>query len=858
MKLNRLMRHNIRPLLVFIISFLYLSYFCINTYGQRYIYGVVVDSITGVPIPDVNIYTKNTKKNIRSDSEGRFKIPVSGNISISVKSMGYKEMSKMLSSDSSDTVYFRMSEDATTLNEVVVKHKRAKYSKKNNPAVDLIQRVRKDREASDPTKSDYYSYEKYEKTLLGTNDFAFDSKNQSRLPKRFRFMESLVDTALWTGKRMIDLALLEKTSYKLIRENPKINKEIITGLRDKGINEMFEQENIRTMLEDVLREIDIYDNDINLMQNRFVSPLSHIGADFYMYHITDTVHFGGMDCVEVSFAPKTPETFGFNGHLYIPSNDSVKYIKRVSMRVPKAINVNYVDNIFVSQNYEKDSIGNVHKVLDDISLELSIFKSLPPILASRQTRYRDFSYKERENMQEYYSMLGNYFEADGIESVTDEYWEKKRTIPFSHAEKKLSDLVENIRKIKFLYWAEKIIKPIFQGYVGTSPVNSKFNLGPVNTFVSYNDPEGLRLKIGGMSTSSLSDKFFFRGYGAYGVRDHKWKYMGEFEYSFIKKKNHSREFPMNAIRATLKYDTDPIGVRYLYTNPDNVILSIKRKKNDLIIYQRSAKIEYNLELRNNLSFNLGYRNELSESTDWVAFKNGYGENYDKYRIGTFFATIRYAPGEKFVQGTSNRLPVNMDAPIVSLTHEYGPKRMLGSDFVMNKTEISFLKRFWFSAFGYTNILIKGGKIWSQVPYPSLLWQNSNLSYTIQQESFALLNPMEFAIDQYASWDMEYFINGAIFNRIPIIKKAKLREILSFKGFFGNLSKKNNPEYNKNLYSFPQESHTSLMGSKPYMEVGVGIDNIFTILRLDYVWRLTYKNNPDIDKRGIRVSLHLSF
>ena len=839
--------------MLIVASFMFSS----GAYAQKIIYGVALDSISGERLSYVSILS-GPGKSVLTDNEGIFSLPIYKETIVTAKCLGYKDLSKRISPSFKDTVYFRMVTDARDLEEIVVRKKRNKYSKRNNPAVDLVRQVNRDRKISDPSKEPRYSYEKYDKTLIGTTDFNLDFDNLSKGKQKLRFMEQLIDTAPWTGKRMIDLALLEKTSVRLTGSKPNIDKEIITGRREHGINEMFNADNIRTILTDVLGEIDIYGNDLNLMQNRFVSPLASIGPDFYMYHITDTVFFGGDNCIEISFAPKTPETFGFNGHLYIPKDDSIKYVKRVSMRVPKAINLNYIDNIFVSQNYEKDSIGNVHKVLDDLSLEISIIKAIPPVYASRQTRYSDFSYIENEPYKDFYSLLGDNHELENATARSEEFWNSKRTIPFSTAENNITDLVGNIRKIKLLYWGEKILKPLFQGYVGTLPEGSKFNIGPVNTFISYNDVEGLRLKAGGMSTSALSDRFFIRGYGAYGFKDHKWKYKAELDYSFFKKKVHSREFPINGIRATYQYDTDQIGVRYLYSNPDNVILSIKRKKNDLIIYDRLFQLEYILELRNNLSFNVGYRHETMESTDWVAFENGFGESSSKYKTGVFFATIRFAPGEKFVQGTTNRRPVNMDAPIFSLTQEYGPKRLFGSEFVMNKTEFSFMKRFWFSAFGYTNMLIKAGKIWSQVPFPSLLWQNANLSYTIQQESFALLNPMEFALDQFASWDLEYFVNGAILNRIPGIKKAKLREVISFKGFFGGLSKRNNPEYNKNLFSFPSDSNTMLMGKKPYMEVGVGLDNIFTILRVDYVWRLTYRDNPDIDKSGVRVSLHLSF
>ena len=117
--------------------------------------------------------------------------------------------------------------------------------------------------------------------------------------------------------------------------------------------------------------------------------------------------------------------------------------------------------------------------------------------------------------------------------------------------------------------------------------------------------------------------------------------------------------------------------------------------------------------------------------------------------------------------------------------------------------------------------------------------------------------MEFINDQYLSWDLTYFVNGALFNRIPLLKYLKWREVLSFRGLYGSLSNKNNPYINpKGLYEFPQGS--MIMDNMPYMEAGVGIENIFKILRVDYVWRLTYRDLPDIDRSGVRIALHFTF
>ena len=149
-------------------------------------------------------------------------------------------------------------------------------------------------------------------------------------------------------------------------------------------------------------------------------------------------------------------------------------------------------------------------------------------------------------------------------------------------------------------------------------------------------------------------------------------------------------------------------------------------------------------------------------------------------------------------------------------------------------------------------------MWSQVNYPDLLLPNANLSYTIQPESYSLMNAMEFVNDQYLSWDVTYYPNGALFNRLPLIKYLKLREVIGFRGLYGSLSDRNNPALHNNLFRMPGNALCMEMQKRPYMEMNVGIDNIFTILRIDYVWRLTYRNTPGVDRNGIRIAMHFSF
>lgn len=841
-----------RLLFILIISILTLSARA-NQPVYREVVGVVTDSVTGERLSYVNVFSKAANKGVLTDENGVFRIRIPSGANLEVNSMGYAPQIKKIMYVKGDTVRFRMMQQAQTLAEVVVKKKRNKYSKKNNPAVDLMQRVRSDKKLHDPMNEPYFSYDKYEKTLFGLNDFKKDLNKNGKTS----FLRDYVDTVETTGKRILALSLKEKHTTKISDKENKFNNEIVTGMRSLGVDEQLDQESVRAFLQDILREIDVYSNDITLMQNRFVSPLSVIGADYYMYHIADTVDVDGEKCVELTFAPHNPESFSFNGRLYIPVKDSVKYVKRLSMRIPKALNLNYVDNIFINQDFAKDSLGNTLKEQDDVSLELKLVPGTPSFYVSRTSRYDNFTYEPRREFEKYYNSSDDEIVIEEAAVQDSEFWDNARKVPLSSAESKIGNMMTRFRQVPIFYWAEKILTIAFKGYVKTGR-NSKFDIGPLNTFISSNTAEGLRLRFGGMTTANLSKRWFARGFVAYGFKDKKWKYSGELEYSFIDKKYHSREFPMNSIRATYEYDKDQLGQHYLFTNADNVFIALKRMKSDLITYRRMAKLEYNLELLNRLSFAVELRHEKQEATKWVQFENQDGTFDRSFNQAVAKFMIRWAPGERFVQNADVRFRVNLDAPIFQLTHEYGPKGFLGADFTLNKTEFSVQKRFWFSSFGYTDIILKAGKIWSTVPFPALLWQNANISYTIQPESFTLLNPMEFAMDQYASLDFTYYLNGLIFNRIPLVNKLKLREVFTFKGFVGHLSDKNNPEYNHSLYKFPEYANTVPMGKKPYMEIGAGIDNILTCLRVDYVWRLTYRNLPNVSRGGVRISMHFSF
>jgi len=757
-----------------------------------------------------------------------------------------------------------------TLNEVVVHRGKQRYSKRNNPAVDFARRIREARDVNDPRRKPLYSYSKYDRMEFGLHDFSVGDTTIGKKAGKFAFLKEYVDTTDASGIPRLPLSIKEKYSDVVYRRSPHSEKLIVRGIRQNGVDEIADLQNVQTMVEDVFREIDLYDDNVNLLQNRFVSPLSAIAPDFYKFYLTDTVSLGDMRCIVLSFAPRNPATFGFLGRIYVEKGDTSMFVRRVDMGVSPTINLNFIDHIRIIQEYDKAPDGTRQKKLDDFNAVISVIKGTQPLYARRTTRYSGHTFKPAAEMTSYLDRLGDTFDDEQAYERDSVYWirvtDQKGDTPTGN--KRIVQMMARLRQVPLYRYGERFLKLMVVGYVPTGNP-SKFDFGPLNTTLSGNSVEGLRLRAGGITTANLSRHFFARGYVAYGTRDQRWKYRGEVEYSFNRKRYHSREFPIHSIRLEHQYDIDQLGQNYMFTNPDNMFLALKRGSNHLITYLRHTTATYQLELANNFSTTVTASSKRMEPGPWVPLMTTDGQTLSHYTQNRASITLRYAPGEKFYQTKSTRIPINLDPWVFVLTHTYGPDNRLGNRFGINRTEISIQKRFWFSAFGFADVIIKGAREWSRTAYTNLLSPNANLSYTIQPESFALTDPMEFLGDTGLQWDLTYWANGALFNYIPLLKKLKLREVIAFRGWWSRLSDKNNPmvelsdissgkSIDNPLLLWPDYVLATPMHSRPYMEMSAGIDNLLKCLRVDYVWRLNYRDTPGVSRSGLRVSLHVTF
>lgn len=817
--------------------------------------GIVRDSINDDAIPQASVLVAGKTIGTLTDNRGLFEMTIPNGVNtLVISSQGYKKKTLHISKNRVNVYVVYLEPEAITLNEVVVR--KQKYTKKNNPAVDFMKKIRSTAANNDPERHEFYNYDKYERISIAINDFSSKSQN-STLFKRFPFLWEHVDTSEVSGKPILNVSVKETASKVYNRRNPRMSREVVTGLNRNGIDEITDQESMQTFLEDVLREINLYDKDINLLQNRFVSPLSPIAADFYKFYLGDTIDIDGVKCVTLSFYPHNKAAFGFMGQMFVEPGDSTMFIKKVTMRVPDDINLNFIEKMLVNQEFERAPDGSRLKTRDDLVLEVKVVGGTPGLYIRRNSGFANHNFDRQEDESEIFKALAPRIVENKAYSRDTLFWQEARLIEIPHNEGRVDVLMNRLRSVKLYYWGERVIKALFSGYVATGKP-SFFDVGPLNTAISTNDLEGLRLRAGGMTTANLSPRWFTRFYGAYGFRDHKWKYGLELEYSFIDKRVHSREFPVHSIRFNSSYDIDQLGQSYFFTNPDNIFIALKRLPEHDISYKRLNKLTYTLELENNFSVCAEIANERQSSSLLLQFDVD-GKDIRHFDESWINVELRYAPGEKFYQTRTYRIPINLDSPVLVLSHRWAPKTF-GSRYEVNRTEFSIMKRFWFSAFGYLDAIARCGHVWShRTPYTQLLIPNANLSYTIQPESFALMNALEFVTDTYASWDLTYWANGAILNYIPYLKKLKLREVFSYRGFWGKLSDNNNPLFQSGLISLPAETNIADVSRNPYMECSVGIDNLFKCLRVDYVWRLTHRYpGYRVDRSGLRIAVHVTF
>lgn len=830
--------------------------------------GTVKDAITKEPLSYVSVLFEGTTTGTMTDDDGKFNLRTDKQQSdLVITSLGYETQKLTLRAGNNyDNLNILLHPTSFEIEEVTVRPTRERYSRKDNPAVELIKQVIAHKDNNRIESKDFYQVEIYEKLNLSLDNFNPNLEKNALLQK-FRFVKNYLDTSAISGKPILTLSVRESISDYYYRKSPKSEKTITKAKRQEGVDQALDEGGTLTgNLEEILKSVNIFDNNIDILLNRFVSPLSStLATTYYHYYIMDTVEVSGDRCIDLAFVPANSRSYGFTGRLYITLDGNYS-VKKCTLNVPQNINLNWVDNLLIEQEFKKDEDGTWVIATENTYLNFYIVKGSQELYVHQFRNYDKYNF-DPEGTDSVFKLLGSVHTEPQALTQTDSYWQENRHIPLSDKESALSDLLGELRKVPVFNAFIKTIEVLVSGYIPTKPDKNEslFDFGPMNTTFSANQLEGFRFRVGGTTTANLNPRWFIGGYMAYGVNDRLLKYNVKLTHSFDKKNYHEKESPMNNLSFTYEYDVYTPGQDFLFTSKDNMFVAWKvGEPVTKMQYIRKAMLQYEKEWLNGLSVMGWARNENNEASGTLRYSrymtDGNLIGVKDFTTSEIGLQIRYAPGERAFnsrEGKSSVFNLSRNAPVFKVSHQIGLDGVLGGEYKYHHTEVSAEKRIWLSSFGHIDAMVKAGKVWDKVPFPLLTLPNTNQSITIQPEAFHMMRALEFVTDQYASFYLTYYLKGWILNRIPLINLLKMREVVSISGIYGGLTDKNNPIMQPTgLFRFPDE--TRPLGKTPYIEASIGLENIFKILRIDYYRRLTYLNEPNIKKGGIRIALRFSF
>lgn len=852
---------------------LLLMAFALPSAAQQLIHGHVVDEATGESIALASVQYKNQKVVTLTDAMGRFTIRriKGGRLTISV--VGYKSRTLDIGEDT-EKLFVSMRQDVKSLGEVTIKKKRTRYSRKNNPAVELMRHVIEHKRMTDLNQRDYYQYQKYQKLTLALNDVNPELLNNPKFAK-YPWLTKQVEASPQTGKLILPVSVDETVLQKVYRRNPHDEKLIVKGQKSAGINDFFQTGDIlNTVAKDIFTDVNIYDDQIRILQHPFTSPIASGAISFYRYYIEDTLKIDRDSCIHIHFLPNNQQDFGFRGDLYI-IKDSTYQVKRCELILPNQTDVNFVEDLKLTQEFTKLPTGEWVLSVDDMVVQMVIFDFLQKGVAIRTTRLSDYSFDEipaqlfkgRDKMK-----------IDPDARMQDEaFWEENRKARLTRSEESMDSFLNSMRHTKGFGWVMTCLKILMENFVETSE-KSKVDIGPILSSVSSNFIDGIRLRLGAQTTANLSPHFFLKGFIAHGFDSKKNYYNAQLTWSLNKKKYLPEEFPKRNVSFLSTYDVMAPTDKFLTTDKDNVFTSFRWTKSDKMMFLNRQKLTFEREEVWGFRSSLSLKTEENEAAGRMTFtplswaphisdpsqlpSDPFWLSSKKIRTTELRAEIEYSPGALYVNSKVRRLKVNREAPILTLSHTIGIKGFLGGDYQYHYTEASIFKRFWLNSWGRIDTYTRAGVQWNQVPFIMLCMPATNLSYFSQKHTFQLMTAMEMLTDRFVSVDFNWDMQGKIFNRIPLIRRLKWREYIGAKMYWGALSDKNNPFLEQNASSdvlmlFPDQ--TRILNPKvPYWEISLGIRSIFRFFQVEYVRRMNYNDNRFGPKNSVRLGFTMMF
>ncbi|MEO6832841.1 MAG: DUF5686 family protein [Chitinophagaceae bacterium] len=794
--------------------------------------GIIRDKATGEGIPFATVFFSGTGVGTPADLEGKFSLHFTGQPSdtLMASAIGYATYSRrmILGKDHQPTILIELHREVAALSEFV-------FHAGEDPALALLKKIIAAKPSNNPDRLENYQYKVYNKLEVDIRNLSKKQFEALPIPliKQFGFIYSNLDSTS-EERPFLPFFLTESLSDYYYRRYPKKTREFIKAIQVRGIK----NESIDQFLGANYQNVNVYDNFIPVFEKSFVSPISDNGAFYYKYRIKDTQMAYGHPIILVNFRPKRAGENCFFGDFWVV--DSSYAIQRISLEVPKNANINFVSKISVYQEAAPvhDSLWFTIKDKFVADFNLPYSPKLPGFIGRKTTTYSDIETNSPvvnavlDNPDFHKDVVIN----DSARDRGDAFWNNARPDTLSKNEQAIYDMVDTLNGLPVFQKLKRTLKFLFGGYVTLGAID----IGPYYNIYSTNTIEGSRFRLGLATNSQLWKDIRLSGYVAYGTKDKVLKYYGDAFWIM-------NRLPRSYLFASYRHDIDRSNNYYdNRVTADNIFSNIGRKHGIPFKFAAvdDARFEYFKEYFSGFSHLVSFQHRIFDPylplPDVGIFRDENGNPTESSTETELGVRLRYAYKETFLSANYFRSSLGSKYPVPEIRFSYGVPHFLGSAYEYKKLSFSISDDVKIAPLGSIYYNLFAGQTFGTVPYPYLDVAPGNEFYYYNRFAFNMMNRYEFLSDRYAGFNFEHSIGGGIFNYIPYLRKAKLRQFWTAKGIIGTLS-----DANKQLNMLPPPNYRfKTLENSPYIEVGTGVENILQLFRIDFIWRVTPQPLPN--------------
>ncbi|MEN0006995.1 MAG: DUF5686 family protein [Bacteroidota bacterium] len=830
---------------------------CLSTIAlsqTQVISGRVTDADTKEGLPFSNVYIPGTTLGVSTDLDGYYTIELQNPAdSIAASALGYDVRIKPIpTAGDSISISFSLGNSDFTLEEIVV-------IAGENPANIIVRNIIENKDENRIESQNTVQYESYSKVELDLENIDEDLRSKKWM-KPFAFVFENIDSTS-DEKPFLPVYLNENLADVYYVKGEGDAKEVIKGQRTSGIS----NQSVVEYIKKIHQKFSIYDNWIYVLEKPLASPFSDAGLFYYEYYIQDSAYINNNWSYKLKFKPKRKQENTFFGDFWV--TDSTFAIQRVNMRMSPDVNINLVSRVIIYQEF--DTLQNIFVPFKQkMIVDFTAAEGTPGMIGRRTETFKDFVLNKPDTKKRFSESDPDYT-LEEIEQNDESYWQSVRHEPLKATEEGIYAMVDSIKNVPIYKTYVQILETIFTGYFEFGNVE----IGPYFSVYSNNPVEGNRVRLGLRTTPGFNKQLRIGGFLAYGFRDQDFKYGADLQWRISKKPRvllgaaYKKDISLNSESS----ETFVEGDLFSGTFRRNILQKLISVEEAKIFYERSWKKGFSNRLTL-LNRNMDPYGALTP--DGAGFNYGYldGPNDIPANIDTTINTTelifktRFAPGENIIDGNYNQVSFGSTKPIIELQYTLGVEGVFGSDYNYHKLDLYFRHYVNIPPIGWLSYRFKAGKTFGTVPFLLAEVHAGNEGFVSNRGTFNTLNRYEFASDTYFMMLLEHHFDGYLFNKIPWVRKLDLRAVVNFKAVIGSLSDANqaaNLNYVDDFTGTEVPPFQTYLGfttpsRRPFMEAGVGIENIFKVFRVEAMWRLSYLNNPEIPKFNIMVGTAFYF